>query len=543
MEKVIRTILKALPLAGAGLMAVAVGMAVRGGEMGQGPLLMAGLGFLFLLAMFIKLEAGRLGWYLRLAAMTVLLLADLTLVYLIAANHPVALDLTAGARLSLAPQTRTVLKNLKKKVEVVVYASRNEPFASYLDRFTAASDRFTYRIENPYKKTSAETKPGDQQQTASQVLVRCGSKEERFSLWGDKELEKDALERLDRKRKLERMLLNAVIKVTQDRQIRLYFTTGHGEKTIEPGTSGGQNAMRSYYDFAKMLYEQGMDVRQLDLRADLTIPEDCEVLVIAGPVLDFQESEVNALRNYLNQGKSLFALLDPAAAEQSLMPRLRALFAEYGAEVSDKFVADCGSYAVEQNYFVPVIRRFNPIHPVTENLTALGEALSMTAACAVRPTANPPQDMLFMELILSSEKSWEISLPQYQQIAREKKITLPPNSSFTKFPLAAALQPKAPVPGAPGQGLPRPRMVLAGDSDFLTNTQLGLVQKSFGLFSVLWLSRQSDLIDIPVKNVESTPLVLSPRERNLVFAFSVILLPMAVFFGGLAYTTIRRRTR
>ncbi|HBF32954.1 TPA: hypothetical protein DDW35_00185 [Candidatus Sumerlaeota bacterium] len=543
-EKTFRFILKALPVLGALLLGAAVVLAVRGGEMGRLPSILTGAGFLMLLAMFIKLESGRIGWYVRLLVIASLMFGNLAFIYLLVDNHPLSWDLTSGERMSLAPQTKDVLHKLQKKVEVTVYATKNEPFASYLDRFVKESERLTYRIENPYTKAEEEKAPGDQTDSNCRIVVRCGDKQEP-SINLDKDIEKDALERLDRTRKLERLLVNAIVKVTQERKIHVYLTTGHGEKALETLASSNQGSTHSIFEFAKMLHEQGMNVETLDLRNESAVPDDCDTLIIAGPVVDFQENEMQALRTHLEKGRSLFALLDPPLTERPHLTRLRALLQEYGINVSDQVLADCGSYAADQSYFVPLVRGdgFNPIHPVTENLNALNENMTMPLAAAIKHDPKGPAGIAIMDLVYSSDKSWEISQAQYQQIIREQLRSIPQSSAFAKFPLAVAVYPDQDVLKKNPNMRPCPRMVVIGDSDFLSTAQLGRIQKSFGLFSVLWLTQQSDLISIPVRDVAATSLILTPQQRNMVFVFTVVLLPLIIFLGGLAYTTIRRRTR
>ena len=106
--------------------------------------------------------------------------------------------------------------------------------------------------------------------------------------------------------------------------------------------------------------------------------------------------------------------------------------------------------------------------------------------------------------------------------------------------------------GAPGTSVsgplsssaPRhPRLVVFGDSDFLTNIQLGQLGASLGYFAVSWLSGQSDLIDVPARMVDLTPMILEPAQRRWILLVSVVLLPLAFLVGGVGYTTVRRLRR
>jgi hypothetical protein len=80
--------LKALPVAGALLLLVAIGRSLLQGVMDQGSLVLIVLGFVLFLAMFLKVESASLRYYLNLSVLMALLAGNLTLIYLIAQNHP-----------------------------------------------------------------------------------------------------------------------------------------------------------------------------------------------------------------------------------------------------------------------------------------------------------------------------------------------------------------------------------------------------------------------------------------------------------------------
>jgi hypothetical protein len=95
-----------------------------------------------------------------------------------------------------------------------------------------------------------------------------------------------------------------------------------------------------------------------------------------------------------------------------------------------------------------------------------------------------------------------------------------------------------------GQNAPRlPRIVFFGDSDFLTNSQLATPQMTLGYRAVTWLTGEEDLFNLKPPKMENQPITLERKQRTLLSMFSVVILPFSIFFGGLAYTTLRRRKR
>jgi len=89
-----------------------------------------------------------------------------------------------------------------------------------------------------------------------------------------------------------------------------YLTTGHGELQYTGRTMVLDRQMRV---FKERLTELGFKVKSLGLNegSALRVPEDADVVVIAGPDLPFQTAEVDALRTYLQGGGSLWVAYEP----------------------------------------------------------------------------------------------------------------------------------------------------------------------------------------------------------------------------------------
>ena len=161
-------------------------------------------------------------------------------------------------------------------------------------------------------------------------------------------------------RKLERELTGSILLVTQDATVNVYFATRHGEHPPEP-INGDSGKSRAIWNFAKLLNDRAMAVDTVDLAQEGQVPDNCALLVIAGPQADYDESEINAIRNYLNGGGSVLALIDPPLKPEERLLRLRSLFTEYGLNVSDEILADYDSNTAKGSVFVPVIHNYNTL--------------------------------------------------------------------------------------------------------------------------------------------------------------------------------------
>ena len=101
---------------------------------------------------------------------------------------------------------------------------------------------------------------------------------------------------------------------------------------------------------------------------------------------------------------------------------------------------------------------------------------------------------------------------------------------------AAKAQPgQAPVPAGG-------RMVVVGDSDFLSNAYVGLSGNSDFLLNIVqWLTKDERFISIPVKETKFKVLLLTQHQRFLMLLFNIAILPLIFFLMGGLRLMLRRR--
>jgi ABC-type uncharacterized transport system involved in gliding motility auxiliary subunit len=87
------------------------------------------------------------------------------------------------------------------------------------------------------------------------------------------------------------------------------------------------------------------------------------------------------------------------------------------------------------------------------------------------------------------------------------------------------------------------RLVVIGDSDFLTNRYVDMAgNMNLFLNSVDWLAGRQDLISVRPKVADVRLLDLTARQSQMVFWLSVVVVPGGAVLGGVA-AMIRRRRR
>src|SRR6476469_5216140 len=170
--------------------------------------------------------AGRQARFGTLAIVSVLVvLAILVAINYLGTRHNKRWDLTAAKQFSLSDQTRKVLQDLKQPVHIKVFA-RTEDFQRFhdrLDEYTYATKQVTVDYIDPEKKPPLAQQYGVT--ALGTVVFADAGRNEKATSDGEQEL------------------TNALIKVVQGRQPKVYFVLGHGEKDTTSADRTGYNAI------------------------------------------------------------------------------------------------------------------------------------------------------------------------------------------------------------------------------------------------------------------------------------------------------------
>lgn len=140
---------------------------------------------------------------------------------------------------------------------------------------------------------------------------------------------------------------------------KVYFTTGHGELSIEAGGDPARSASR----IVAYLRERKINVESLNLsEIDSKVPDDAAMVVVAGPQQTIVEKDpmLAALREFVRRsprpGKLILMLPAHAAQDGRVAPTgLESLLAELGVDVdsSHRIVSGPEQYPLSDRRFMP----------------------------------------------------------------------------------------------------------------------------------------------------------------------------------------------
>lgn len=422
-------------------------------------------------------------------------------------------DLTANKSNSLSQETIKVLKGLKEPVKATAFFTPNAQAGqpdvpNRLKLYAAQSDKFTYQFIDP--EAQPQIANDYKIQFDGTIVLERGTRRENV-------LTPD-----------ESGLTNALLKVSQDTQPSIYFTTGHGEHSPDDTGTNGYSIVKS------ALETDNYKVAVLDLKTiTATLPADTSGLVIAGPRLPFEPQEVKQVQDYLANGGHVFILADP-----QVDAGLDSLLAAWGLKLRNDYVID-PKYGFFGQAQVPVIQTYST-HDITKDLTGLSSffpgirSMGTVTATITGTTAT--------SLFSSSDQSWGET--DFNSIKNQNPQYDAATDTKGPLDLAYAVQ---------GSGDKAGRLIVIGNSTFVTSGTLNArvtvggqqaqVQSGNGQIfvnAIHWLANQADLISIPPQAPSNTQMFLTGEQSLFVTVTSSLLLPAAMLLIG-ALVWWRRR--
>jgi ABC-type uncharacterized transport system involved in gliding motility auxiliary subunit len=434
-------------------------------------------------------------------------------------------DLTANQAYSLSPQTRQILDKLDAPLKVRVFDKPTE-----FDRFRDRLSEYEYVS----KKVSVEYIDADkdpikanqnQVQQYGTVVFDYKGKTERVTS------------------SEEGQLTNGLIKLIAGKERKVYFLQGHGEKDMANSERAGYSAI------AAALGSENFKVDSLVLLQQQTVPADATIVAVAGPTTDLFPPEIEALKKYLQGGGKVLLLLDPPQkADAPPLTSLIAFAKEFGIDVGTNVVVDVSEVGrmMGTDASVPVAAKYPP-HAITEKfrlVTAYPLARSVTA---ISGGAN---GHAAQNIIETSAASWGetdlVDLFKSGKVENDKTKDLQGPVMLGAAMSETVAGPAAPAPTAGKDAKdepPRPdmRLVVIGDSDFASNSALGIQGNRDLFLNVMnWLAQQENLISIRPKDPDDRRITLNEYQQKGVMFFALIGLPVIIFGLGV-YGWARRR--
>ncbi|MEP6662622.1 MAG: Gldg family protein [Verrucomicrobiota bacterium] len=447
----------------------------------------------------------------------------------------------------LSPQTTNLLNRITNKIEVTIFFDQqgNEEIyaltTALLKQYSYANPNITvqsldYKRSSPgkvatllskYKLTNLKDK--------NFVLFDSGGRSQ--IVYGNKLYDFDLNAILAGKANTIRrsaffgevLFSAAIFNVTYPHPARAYFIYGQGEH--DPENASGD---LGYARFAAILKDEAnVDWARLSLSGTNDIPEDCQLLIVAGPSkASFLETELAKIETYLKQGRCLLVLLNNTAMGQP--SGIEKVLSQWNIGVAN--------YTLEDRQWSPtggdlIPAQVNGEHPIFKSLVAAQLEIYLILPRTVFPLKATAADAPQAEVLAATSTN-----------AIGRATILKPNGVAEKtnlpatFPLITAVDYGSIKNVTTQRGVTR--ILAIGDSLCFDNQNIETkANHNFANSAINWLVDRPQLFlaDIGAQPIREYKLMLTPAQtRKLQWILLGAMPGSVLFLGGLVW--LRRRS-
>jgi ABC-type uncharacterized transport system involved in gliding motility auxiliary subunit len=438
---------------------------------------------------------------------TVIIIAVLTTINILADRYNKSYDATSNKRYSLSDQTVKIVKGLKQDATITYYAQsiRFSEGRDQLDLYANLSPKVHVKYVDPDKDPQSARAAGIKNYGTTVVQVGA-NKNEAQSL-------------------TEEGITGAFIRDLKNTTRTVCFVTGSGEHQIDNSDRSG------YSRFKDLLGKEEYTTKSISLLQSAEIPADCTVLVVAGPSGDYLEPQVDAIKKYVEGGGRALLLLDPpikmGRSEIADNDALAGVLQSWGVTPDKNLILDLNpiGQVVGIGPQVALVTAYDS-HAIVNEMKGTATGFPLSRSIEVKNGDKTTVTKLF-DSSATSLATEKLNSPNVD----------PRDPKNKKGPLTLAAAGTYNTGKENSQG----RFVVVGCSEWLANSFIGFNgNRDLALNTMNWLSSDEDLISIRPKDREDRRITMTEAQMNWVRLTSQFVFPLAVVIAGVTVWWRRR---
>ena len=451
---------------------------------------------------FVRQRSTRYG--MNAGVYSLLFMAVVVMVNLMAARHHYRIDLSVAGINSLSEQSQKVLDSLDEEVRIEAFleGGRDPVLEELLSAYRYHSDLIIARSIDP------QIHPGlAQAALISQVPSLKVSMGDRSTV----------VTMTD-----EQSVTNAINRVSSDEQKKIYFIEGHGEASITDADSATGLGL-----FAKDLKNQNYVVETIFLPELESVPDDAAAVVSVATEKAYFPHEVDSLERYMRRGGRVTFLLEPGKGAG-----ITDMLVRWGVIAGNDVIVD-----QQMRLFQGLTLGLDPVvstygkHPSVGSLqerTIFSVARSVTVLEGFEPA------IVRVPLAFTSRTSWAERDPE--RLFSKSEASLDDSDLKGPVPLAVAASAYVKdLEGGDSESGAEFEMLVFGDSTFVTNKYWRqLFNDALALSGVGWLAGEEQRISIGPRAVRASRAYLTQAQARTVFYLSVLVIPELILLAGIA---------
>jgi ABC-type uncharacterized transport system involved in gliding motility auxiliary subunit len=453
------------------------------------------------------LQTRQTKYLMYLAVYVIVVLAVLSVTNVLANRYNKSYDSTANKRYSLSDQTAKIVKGLKQEATITYYdqAIHYDRGKDLLSRYANLSPKARVLFIDPDKNPQAARDAGVTKYGTT--IVQIGAKKE------------------EAKGLTEADVTGAIIRDLKTNTRTVCFVSGTGEHQIEDSDRNGFSQLKD------MLGKDNYATKSISLLAKDEVPSECTVLVVGGPQKDYQQSSVDAIKKYIeNGGRALFLLDPPLKTGRTQIADNEALvnlLQSWGVTVDKDLILDLNPVGQLAGLGpqVALVTTYAP-HDIVNEMKGTATGFPLSRSLTIKNTDKTDVQKLF-----------DTSETSLATTTLNSPAVNPNDPKNKKGPMTLAAAGTYTTGKENSQG----RFVVVGGSDWAANSFLAFNGNGdLAMNTMNWLSSDEDLISIRPKEQENRTITMTQTQLSRVRLSSQFLLPGAIFVLGMAVWWRRR---
>jgi ABC-type uncharacterized transport system involved in gliding motility auxiliary subunit len=442
---------------------------------------------------------------MSMGGMILMALVFIVAVNFIAVRKYKTFDFSLAKVNTLSDQSIKLVKSLKDDLNIIYFykngtegiETNRRAFVDLIKKYQDQTDRIKLDFVEINERPDLVEKYNIHQSTQVVVLDYQGRQ--------------SRIEKID-----EQELTSAIVKVTREKDKKVYFLSGHAELKFEAEKDGSSISL-----LKQLLTNNRYLVQDFSFTKSTQVPTDADVLFIVGPKMNFLDVEIKGIDDYLKKGGSVVLALS-----SGLKTGLEPLLKKVGIIAKNNYIATIlqtpMGTAVDPRFARGSV--FSTTHQITKPFE--GNQFTVFRLPTALGKVNPvPSGIAIDEIVKTNENAMGFNDTKF-------------NKAGEKGPFTLGMAVKGKFDSSSTADF---NLLVFGDANFLNDQYLYQnLNRDLALNSVAFLSKEDNLISISPKEVQMTEMNMTDTQFTLFLFGFIIPLPILFFItsGALWY---RRR--
>ena len=428
------------------------------------------------------------------------------------------IDISEAQTTTISEETEEYLSELEDDITIYLIATEGEEdeyIQVLLERYAAASDHITVEQRDPDLYPGFTSQYTSESLSDNSLIIVCGDSFKVLDYYDIYTLNSATY---SYEFSGESVITSAIKALTGAEMPKIYLLTGHGETDLT----------ESYSSFISSVEQANIEVEELNLLSEGSVPEDADAVIMYAPQSDLSDDETEALLEYIESGGGFMLVTDYLRSD---MPNVDTVMDSYGLEAVDGLVieGDASCYISGYPYYIlPTIESSD----ITQDLYDSNSYILAALAHGIQEIDEYRSTLTITPLLSTSSSAYVKADP-----ANAETLEQEDGDTSGSFMLGAAVTEEVDDDA-------ESRVVWISSTYFLDENldlTVGGSNSEFMLSAVAWTAgSDTDTSSISSKDLGITTILMDSATSTTLSVIVVGVIPLALLAAGFIIWRSRR---